>query len=383
MLRFNFTTPIAVLAAVVGLGLAQTLPALAQSGDDEQAALERDMSISQKPIFEVLQQIISPPGGSKLQVDAWVDNRSQAYRIGDKLKVMVRPRQDAHIAIVDVGSSGKVTVLYPNHFQKDAVIRANSTLVLPAEKADYNINVGGPVGVSVIHIIASRKTLTMPEITAAIRATGAAPFATAGRTADEFARDLSVQAKPQSPTSQPNEMGGKTILVRVAAAAGNAVAVSPAGAGGQIAPTPGTQVASKGGLSIRSDKPVYKVGERIQILVTSKNDCRLNVLNFNSNGAVIQLFPNSSQKNDLIKMGQVLVIPSPQMQVKAELPAGVGGLIAVCRSKANEAPAVATAQGGFVTMGSVQTVSRDMLSSQASPDGSDEDQASGSYIIVE
>lgn len=385
MLNCNWIKAAAVATAIVGL--AQTPPARAQSSDDEQDALARDMSISQRPIFEVVQQIISQPGGAKLQVDAWLDKGNATYRIGDKLKLMVRPRQDAHIAIIDVGTSGRLTVLYPNNFQKDAVIRANNMLLIPEEKAAYNINVGGPDGSSHIYVFASRKTLTLPEIKDAIQATGSAPFATSSRTADEFARDLSIQAKPQpaAGSSQVDGLGAKLIRVRVLPAGNNAAVTAPSPTSGQIVPSPGTQVASKGGLTVRSDKPVYKVGERINISVLNagRNDCRLSVLNINANGAVIQLFPNSGQKNNMLKPGQSLTIPAPQMQIKAELPAGIGGLIAVCSNKVTEPSSTATASGGFVAMGSVQTVSRDLLSAQESSENGADDQASGSYMVVE
>jgi hypothetical protein len=67
------------------------------------------LTVAQKPIYQRWQQVtqmISRP----VQVEAWVDNPAMSYAIGQPLRVIVRPQQDAFITVVDVGSSGQVSV---------------------------------------------------------------------------------------------------------------------------------------------------------------------------------------------------------------------------------------------------------------------------------
>src|SRR5262245_57122843 len=86
--------------AVIGGG------ALAQTGQETDATLARDLTVAQKPLYDL------SAGAGKIDVEAWVDNPSLTYAIGQPLRVMVRPRQDAHITVVNVDAEGRVAVLY-------------------------------------------------------------------------------------------------------------------------------------------------------------------------------------------------------------------------------------------------------------------------------
>lgn len=370
-------------ASVVFMSLAFGANPVAAQSTEGQEQLERDLTVAQKPLFQFVQQWLLQPAEQKLEVDAWVDRPSSIYRIGEKVKLMVRPRQDSYITVVDVGTSGKVTVLYPNHYQKDARVRANTTLMVPGDSAKWAINVGGPAGVDIIHVISSRQPLSLPEVNALVKTSANNPFPTLGRSSEEFTRDLSVQAKPPvaapgKPVPQPN-FGLRNVLIRVVAANAGAPAMQPSAQGTLVATMPS---GSNYNLVVKPEKPVYRVGESIRVLVSSENDCRLTLMNVSGNGHVVRLFPNSYQKNDLIRTGQIVTIPAPQsgLNLVAKAP-GVEGLVATCRA-IQSAATPGESQPGFA-VGSIQTVSRELTAISEDQSGATGEQASGSYMVVE
>jgi hypothetical protein len=373
-----------LLAATLAGFAAWMGPVFGQSPEDLEAAMARDLTVAQKPIF----QFGLLPIPAHIEVDAWVDNPHLTYAVGQPLRVMVRPRRDAYITIVDVGSSGRVSVLYPNHYQRDARVRGGSTVMIPSDRAEWQVKVSGPPGIDLIQVIASQNPLTLPELNSLVRTSEANPLISLGRSAEDVARDLTVQLKPPVGPNAPPNYGIRNLLVRVVDQGAAAVVTSPANPAVAvpvlILPPPPAAVF---GLTIRPDRPAYRVGETVRILVSSRNDCRLTVVSVGPSGNVFQLFPNAGQRDNLIRAGQVMMIPAPNspLQIVARGPAGVEGLIATCREDMPGTVVTLDAGAtGFVSIGNVQTFGRDLMAvaSPAQPQPKTE-QASSSYIVVE
>ncbi len=116
----------------------------------QKKALTRDLSVEQTELAE-----LTPPK-STLEVSAWVDRTDDTYREGDTMQIFVKPNQDAYITIVDVGTSGKVHILFPNKFQRDNRVLAHQVLQIPGDDT-WRIKVGGPAGQELIKVIATIK----------------------------------------------------------------------------------------------------------------------------------------------------------------------------------------------------------------------------------
>jgi hypothetical protein len=381
MFKSSITT--AAVAAGALAGLFWMGPSFGQSPEDQEADMVRDLTVAQKPIFQFgLAQV-----PNRIEVEAWVDNPHLTYAIGQPVRIIVRPHQDAYITIVDVGSSGRVSVLYPNHFQRDARVRARSTVMIPSDRADWQVNVGGPAGIDLIQVIASQKPLTLPELNALVRTNEASPLITLGRSADDFARDLVAQLKPTTPaggTAIDQSYGVRNLLIRVVGSAA-VVPSGPASASGFVVLPP--QPPAAFGLTIRTDRPAYRVGDVVRILASSRNDCRLSLVSVGPSGSVSQLFPNTSQRDNLLRAGQIVMVPAPNspLQIVARAPAGVEGIVATCREDLPGATAtIDPGASGFLSIGSIQTFGRDLIGSStpAGPQGKIE-QVSTSYIVVE
>jgi hypothetical protein len=179
---------------------------VAAAQDAHEEALERDLAVVQKPLFEF--GTASSSVGT-IPLEASVDRRRRIYRIGDRLRIEVRPRQDAYITVLDIGSSGRVAVLFPNYFQRDMKVKARRTVTIPAARSRWTIQVSGPTGVDLIKVIASAQPVTLRELEELPRTTADAPAPSLGRSAEDVARDLNVVA-----TVHPT-LGVRNILIRI------------------------------------------------------------------------------------------------------------------------------------------------------------------------
>ncbi len=374
---------IGLAGASLGL-LAGVGPGLAASADDDEVALARDLTVQQRPVFQLSSQV----GVQGIGVDAWVDNPGLAYTVGQPLHIAVRPKRNAYITVVDVGSSGRVAVLYPNHFQRNARVRAGSTVMIPGPGAGWQINVSGPAGVDLIQVIASSRPLSLPELTQVVGSTADSPFLTLGRTAEEVARDLLPQLMlPQAGADAANA-GVRNLLVRVV---DDAAAIAPSSnQSGWIMPEllP-AQPAAALGLDIRTDRPVYRVGDTVRVIASTERDCRLTLLQLGAGGRSTQLFPNALQRDNLLRAGEVVMIPAPRSAVQfvAHGPAGVENLMAICREEGM--PDIyplppGSAAGDYFAVGTIHSAGRDLVPTVTWPTPAPATaQASTSYLVID
>jgi hypothetical protein len=188
--------------AALGLALAGTV-----ARAETQEEMARDLVPAQKPMVQL-------GGGSAEAVDAWVDNPSLTYRVGQQLKVFVRPRQTSFVTVLNVGSSGRVTVIFPNFYQRDTRVPAGQTVAIPAERAGWRIDVVGPPGIEVVKVIATPEPLALPELQRLAATTERSPILSLGRSGEEVARDIVPQI--EKPTGVGLVAGGfRNLLVRV------------------------------------------------------------------------------------------------------------------------------------------------------------------------
>jgi uncharacterized protein DUF4384 len=199
----------------VGASLAAAIAALVAGGPPVRAEtaeqMARDLVPAQKPLYELGGLVPEP----ELALEAWVDNPERLYSVGQQLKVFVRPKRTSYITVLNVGSSGRVAVIFPNFHQRDMQVRGGQIVMIPAGSANWRIDVAGPPGVEVIKIIASREPLTLPEILRLASTTLEQPLMSLGRSGEEVARDLVAQIVAPSRTPGQPTSGVKSLLLRV------------------------------------------------------------------------------------------------------------------------------------------------------------------------
>src|SRR5688572_30012080 len=92
---------------------------------------------------------------SKLKVSVWADREDSTYEIGEEAVFFFKADQDSYVTLLNVGTSGRITVLFPNKWDKENYVRAGKVYRVPPEDAGYKFQMGGPAGTEVLKAIAT------------------------------------------------------------------------------------------------------------------------------------------------------------------------------------------------------------------------------------
>jgi hypothetical protein len=86
------------------------------------------------------------------------------WKVGDQVRICARSDKDCHLAIANVGTSGKVTILIPNHHQPETWLNAGNVSAFPTPGASFSFQLQGPPGMERLVAIAGSRPLKLtPE----------------------------------------------------------------------------------------------------------------------------------------------------------------------------------------------------------------------------
>ncbi|MBP7335871.1 DUF4384 domain-containing protein [Niveispirillum sp.] len=280
----------------------------------------RDLTPVQRPVAT-----LAAPAAD-LAVTAWVDHEDNVYRTGDDLTLYVKTSKDAHVTVLDVGSSGQMHVVFPNQHQPDGFVKAGKVMVLPGRDAPFRFKVSPPVGTNVLKIIATSSPIALFKPG---QLSDAGPFKSVAGTPEQLAGDLkSVLSDKKGQWAQytkifriaePKPQESKPMPV---------AAATPASGLLQVAPPAGSFA-----LRLTTDRPRYRLGENVRVTVGSDRDCHLTLLDAGTSGKVTVVFPNRFQPQTLLRAGQTVSVPAAgaAFDFRAAGPAGTEALVAICR----------------------------------------------------
>lgn len=373
-----------LMLPIAAVFLACMQPALADLGGTvgtgaPETLIARDLTVEQRPLAQV------PVPVSDLAVTAWVNQSDNTYKPGEVLELSVKSNKDAFLTVLDIGTSGKVHIVYPNEFQKDNRVRGGQVVKIPSGGDNFQFKVSGPGGSEALKVIVttSNKPLFPQD-----SLTKAGPFMAYKGDGKAAAKDLEAVIREQAAGNQWAEY---TKVVRIddgapaaqsapaataaptaaaqSAAAPSVPALPPVAVGGPSTPsalavTPVSAPGSGFKLTVATDKPVYRVGENATVSAISERDCRLTLVNIGSSGKVHILYPNQHQPDNQLKAGQAVTIPSQQAPVDFRVlgPDGLEALVAICR--ADDKPVlsgtVSYQQGPFPAYGDAKSLAKDL-----------------------
>ncbi len=92
---------------------------------------------------------------AEFKVDLWTDREDATYKIGDKVTFFFKTDKDCNLTLLNVGTDGKVQILFPNEFHKDNLVKAGTTYTIPAKDAKFAIKAKAPAGEDVVKAIAT------------------------------------------------------------------------------------------------------------------------------------------------------------------------------------------------------------------------------------
>lgn len=99
------------------------------------------LTVEQNDIYNVNNTVVKP---FSLHVTAWMDYQDNTYNIGQKVRINVQTNRDAYVTMINVGASGETVQLFPNQYQTNNFVRANTPTEVPAPDSAASITVAGP-----------------------------------------------------------------------------------------------------------------------------------------------------------------------------------------------------------------------------------------------
>ena len=123
-----------------------------------------------------------------------VSTDRKRYNLGDKAKIYLQANMDCYVTVLNLRSNGEITRLFPNKYDRDNFIKANTEYTVPGRNAKYELNISEPPGKESIKVIATTSQVSIDEIEKAVSSDTNALTRSAGkirREQDSFFRDIS------------------------------------------------------------------------------------------------------------------------------------------------------------------------------------------------
>lgn len=96
------------------------------------------------------------------QVEASLSGGKTSFGIGESVTFRARSEHDGYLTLVDLGTDGTVTVLFPNPWDKDNRIRAGQALVFPSESMESEVQAMPPTGRGIVRALVTSRPLDIP-----------------------------------------------------------------------------------------------------------------------------------------------------------------------------------------------------------------------------
>ena len=85
------------------------------------------------------------------------------FAVGETVSFHVTSDGDGYLTLLDMGTDGKVVMLYPNAYETAVRIRAGRTLSFPAENMDFALEVFPPTGRRMVRAIVTPTLIFPPQ----------------------------------------------------------------------------------------------------------------------------------------------------------------------------------------------------------------------------
>jgi hypothetical protein len=134
--------------------LPATLPLLATPAVAQDVQL-KDLTVEQASVAQV-----GTPRPGSLRMSLAADRPDWTYGIGETVGLLLTTNEDAYVTVLDIGPTGRVTQLFPNPYQPDNHVLADSPVEIGGASG-ARVTVTGTVGAELIKVIASSRPVAM------------------------------------------------------------------------------------------------------------------------------------------------------------------------------------------------------------------------------
>ena len=84
----------------------------------------------------------------------WTEGEKTTYQVSDPVVFGFTADRDCYLAVINIGTSGQTTLLFPNKWHPDNKVENGKTYRIPPEGSDYAFKVMGPAGTERVKVIA-------------------------------------------------------------------------------------------------------------------------------------------------------------------------------------------------------------------------------------
>lgn len=87
----------------------------------------------------------------------------ETFKVGDKINVKFKSSKDCYLTLLNIGTSGKLTFLYPNTLYKDNFIEGGKLFEIPGDEYGFEYQLSGPAGIEKLKAIVTESKINLVE----------------------------------------------------------------------------------------------------------------------------------------------------------------------------------------------------------------------------
>jgi TolB-like protein len=123
--------------------------------------LDKQIKTPATPLWEDI-ETIKQKNEEQFQIEVWTDQTT--YAVGDAVTIKFRADRDCYVTVFNMGTSGQITVLFPNRFYATNYVRKDDVYSIPGRFQNFTIAVKGPPGIEKLKIFATQANVPLlPE----------------------------------------------------------------------------------------------------------------------------------------------------------------------------------------------------------------------------
>lgn len=126
-------------------------------------------------------ELVNPRSSFSVRIETDRGHNNPVYRIGERMQLRVTVTASCYVTLIDIGTSGHLSILYPPAGQPPPRLAPGEPLILP--KPGAYVRIDGPAGLDRIKAIATKQPLLVNEV---VRMKGVSTTRSANGLIDSF-----------------------------------------------------------------------------------------------------------------------------------------------------------------------------------------------------
>jgi hypothetical protein len=239
----------------------------------------------------------------------------RTYRIGDEIALEFKTSEDAYVTIIDVGTSGKTHVLFPNKWNRENFVEAGRWYRIPGRRGDRVIRVEGPAGINYVKAIATRDR---HEWFSKNDLVDKGAFSEV-KDPSKIAKDLGVDLRDRDRKGWTEEETNIRIIDRRGDKWDDEWDRGRdrrhdrdrdwTSDWDRDRDRDRDRYRDNFLVKLWTSRKSYRVGDPLRIFFYAEKDCYLNLIDFGTSGRARVIFPNRYQRDNFVRGGTVIEIP--------------------------------------------------------------------------